>query len=382
MNQKFSRFFRVSLYYFIGLLLLVYVVLNIHQNMATLSTNSAMVTTAVHVVEAQMDGSVTSISAEPDQDNDIGEPLLQMTSPDLELQIVQARQELKEAILQKSVAEKEAANHSLELQQFKETLERKKGLLDDNLSKCSQNVSSCEYLFVKCNTLWRHGVINSDDLLKATTLLHEQRKELAAVKVGQENNDKAIKWAEKGYIFTESKVNWGTLSANQAIEVANGVVEAKTEKLKSLENLSDLLTLSSPVKGKVRMLVGLGNFVKAGEPVAVIEELGDCRVEAFVDRKSLGKIALGDKVKVISDLSETLDCDVLDIDFNPDLDGIRSAWSVGALTDVGEGFVSIRLDLEDNAKALVPGYPVRVEFQRRSFRPWKKNHSVLASTPR
>ena len=358
------RFVRVFIYYLLGILLILYIGSSLFRSVTTVSVTTALVTSSVHVVEAQIDGTVKTVDVGP-----VESPTITMTSPELEMQIVQAKYELKEALLQLDVAKANSAKLSI----YTDDLEQKHASLQALVTSSTQNVEACNDLLQRCRGLWKRGIINSNELMKCTALYHTQREELAKTKAELDDNVKAREWAKKGYLFSRARGDWGTLSVDQELTMASATVQAKHEKVKSLEELGELLTLSMPARGKVRMLVKPGHYVKAGEPVAIVEEDGERQVEAFVERSQLSKIGLAGRAKVLSDLSKTLNCEVSNVDFTPDIDRVRSIWSLGNLSRVEDGYVAVRLSLKDQkADQLVSGYPVTVQFPRRPIISWYK----------
>ena len=367
------RFIKVLIYYLAGICLLIYIGLSLYQNLSTVTTDSALVTTNVHVLEAQMNGSIQSVSANTNDSITEGAPIIRIGSPDLEVKLVQARHDLQEAILNRNRVKSENSNQKEQLNLYSEHLDRKQTSLNDMMKKTQQNVASCEDYYVKCYSLWRRGIINSNEMLQCTATLHNQRRDLAELKLEEDSINKAISSAQKGYIYTDANVDWGAMDAKSNLDVAEGMVVAKQEKLKSLESLGGRLTVSAPADGRLKIMVKNGHYVKAGDPVAVVEETGNLRIEAFIDRSKLGKISLDSEATVVSGLSKGLSCKVANIDFTPDVNTIRNTWTMGTLSDVKEGYVSVQLEFEnDDAKELVAGYPVTVRFERKSFKPLKK----------
>jgi hemolysin D len=157
-----------------------------------------------------------------------------------------------------------------------------------------------------------------------------------------------------------------TRQALDQIADARRIVTTSTYEAKRAASISRLLTLKSPVNGKVQQLTvhALGGVVQAAQPIMqIVPSQGPLEVEAFIDNKDKGFVHPGQSAAVKVDTFEytkygALPGKVTDVSQDAIPDEKRGLiFAVKVLLD------KTILDVEGKPSPITPGMAVKVEIK-------------------
>lgn len=145
--------------------------------------------------------------------------------------------------------------------------------------------------------LERLSAMSEDGIISRQEWEREQtRADISAARIRSATD--RVKAAEAGVAL--ARANSGrTVVAEADVEQARAQLEQERALLEALEARLDRTRVESPISGMVSLrVVGTGEVVRAGEPIATIVDLDDVWVRTHVEESHLSRLRLGQSVKV------------------------------------------------------------------------------------
>jgi multidrug resistance efflux pump len=208
------------------------------------------------------------------------------------------------------------------------------------------------------------GSASEEELERVIEQVLGLRAQLEVAIAKQNIADWAIKETYNGNYYTD-KVLVGQVDELQtAITAAQERVALKEEWLKVLESRQHRLFVNAPVDGKILSHdLNVHQIIEKGEPLLLIEQLNGKRgVEVFISAQEMENVTVNQPAKVI---------------INRETPPLHAKVTVIERTNVDNDmldFVRVMLSFSGNIAqetiaALPSGFPVTVEFSKRSFFP-------------
>ncbi len=204
-------------------------------------------------VSAEVDGRVAAIAADLGDAVDVGAPLLRLDPSELRLQVARAESEYLESLARLGIDDRELGSFDPATQ-----AEVRRTLAD--LEEARRNLARGEELFGR--NLLAQGEV---DALRTR------------VRIAEAAYQQALE------------------SARSAFALAKGRKAALSLAQKKLRDA----TIVSPIRGVVaRRLVALGEYIRAGQPVAVVVMTDPLKLQAEIPERYVGQIAPGMEVEI------------------------------------------------------------------------------------
>lgn len=224
-------------------------------------------------ISSKVTGSIEKLLIKEGQKIEKGELIAKLSSQQIEAKIEQAK-----ARIDIYKAQKEVVFHNIH--QAKAALKSAESSIEE--AQARLNLASKNYK--RYSELAHKGIISQSQLDNVETAL------------------KAARAKQKEALQAKEEVIASIERSQSSQQVAENQLSAARAELKEIEATYSDTKIHSPIDGTViNKLVEEGELVVEGTPIANIIDLSDLYVKVYIPEKEIGKIRLGNPVKIYSD---------------------------------------------------------------------------------
>ena len=278
-------------------------------------------------VEPEVNGQLTSIEVRKGAAVKAGDVLARLSAVELTAQADQAR-----AALASAVASRNNVYAGVRREQV--------DVLKAAISKASARLDYVQAQLTRTSTLARQS-------FESQQALDQAENDVAAAQAG----------------VAEAQANYDAAAAGPTREeraIADAQVQAAATAVTVLERRLDKMVLRAPADGVVSVIAAeIGENVRAGQPILVVEASGKQWLSFNVREDHLGALAMGKTVNVLRNGDAAAVKSVV-TELRPI--GVFATWQAERVVgDHDRNTLRLRLDQEGQQKALEPGMTVWIE---------------------
>lgn len=296
-------------------------------------------------INSKIPGRIVKLHVKEGQEVKAGDLLAEISSDEL-----QAKEEQAQAVVKAAQASYEAAKGQVAAAQA--TLEKaKNGARRQEIAEAQEYYDLMSKTYERVQKLCEKGAVSAQKRDEVKAQLEIAAQKLSLAQEGARSED--ISAAEAMVIQATSMEQ----AALGKLQQAEGALQEVRAYLKDTR-------ITSPINGTVTELnVDEGELVSTGMTIATVTDLGQMWVDVDVKETDLGRISLGQgvKVKASSYPDEVFAGKVTRINKKPDFAVKRATNDNGSFDIVAFG---VKVEIDDKGKALKPGMTVFVNFPR------------------
>ncbi len=294
-------------------------------------------------INSKIPGKIAKIHVEEGEEVEGGELLVEISSEELQAKKEQAQAliDAAQAAYNAAVGQVEAAKSQLNKAQ--------NGARDQEIEQARIYYDLMKKTYDKVEKLYKKGAVSEQKKDEVEAQLRIAEQKLSMAEEGARNED--ISGAQA--LVTQA------MSMQQA---AKGKLDQAKAGLQEVEAYLKDTKLVSPINGTITVInADEGELVSTGMSIATVTGLSNTWVEVKVDETDLGKISLGQKVKVkvLSYPDKEFEGKVVRINKKPDFATKKATSENGDLDIVAFG---VKIEIDNTEKLLRPGTTAFVQF--------------------
>lgn len=351
-------------------------------------------------LNSKIPGKIVEFYVEEGQAVQVGDPLVKISSDELEAKRLQLEAQISQASAgvdaATAVVDMAEANYKISM----ERVEQAKAGVDASKSQRdmagavnskaingarSQQVAQAESAYTlwastykRALVLYEGGAISTQKLEEIKTQMDVAQETLSMAQEGARDEDKAaaaaqLQMAEAGISASEAVMNQAMEASNVAMAQVNqaqaGLVAAKGLLAQAEAGLMEVdvylrdTVITAPMKGTITGLsADEGELVSTGTAIGTLTDLDHCWITVNMDEDELADIREGQKVAVnlLAYQGKTYEGTIATINAQPDF-AIKKATNENGSFDIVS--FGVKITLEDKEQSVHPGMTAVVDFE-------------------
>lgn len=352
----------------------------VYANVVRLEVDAAMIAGSVEPIRAPADGILLGVAIRPGSQVTPGGRLATIQDPEVERQVALAAIKLERARLELRQREADLAAERAKRDDTLVITRAELRVVHAEIASLEDQVATAKIRVERFSGLFARGFAARQRLEDMTNQLAVLNAQLARARIVEEQRRALVASAEAGRFFDGTRIVGSLAELEAAVQRARAEIDVASEELIVWQQRRAATVITASNAGRImRVLNTEGSAVRAGDSIAFYERSEERTINAFLTQNEVTRVAIGDSATVyIPALKLRFVAQVTAIERSGGfLDDVESRYTWRQARDSGvrqsdldrTARVVLRFraaDAEHARKAVEPGVPAVVSFQRHS----------------